>query len=90
MCKLTFHDSQETFEFPVATELLTAYKIQPCMPLKFGCTQGRCGVCAIHIKNNPSHLSPPTKQELVTLKEKYQQGWRLACQCALLGDVEVD
>ena len=59
------------------------------MPLKFGCTLGHCGVCSIKVNAGKENLSPPTRQEKTTLKEKYLEGYRLACQCALLGDVEL-
>lgn len=89
MPKLTFDSTNQSFEIALGCELLTAYKIQPDMPLKFGCTQGNCGVCEIRIKAGENNLSPLTKQEKHTLKDKCQKGYRLACQCALLGHLEL-
>lgn len=89
MPKLLFIETDQLFEIPKGTEFLTAYKIHPDMPLKFGCTQGDCGVCKIHISSGHENLSPLTKQEKQTLKAERQQNYRLACQCAILGDVKI-
>jgi ferredoxin len=89
MPKLFFFNTQQLFEVPKGTELLTAYKIHPDMPLKFGCTQGNCEVCLIKVLEGKENLSPLTRQEKITLKDKCQKGYRLACQCAIVGDVFV-
>ncbi len=86
---LQFLNTHQKFDIPKGTELLEAYKTHPEMPLKFGCTQGTCEVCMIQIIKEKENLSPPTQQEKATLKDRYQQGYRLACQCALLGDIQV-
>ncbi len=73
-------------------ELIRAYQIDPCLPLKFGCCNGQCGVCAIKVIEGEDHLSRQTKQEKMTLGEKKLTSppYRLACQCAILGDITIE
>lgn len=89
MPKLTFLSTGETFAVPAETELIKAYTINPKIPLKFGCTLGNCGVCVIKVASGQQSLSRTTKQEKLILKNKCQDGYRLACQCALYGDIEI-
>lgn len=88
MPKLIF--GQKELEINVGTELLRIPHIDPTAPLKFGCCKGLCGTCAIKIAKGSEHLSPHTKQEQETLKRLHLDSHRLACQCALLGDVEME
>jgi ferredoxin len=89
MGKMTSLSTGETFEIPDGTDLLKAYTLNPKLPFKFGCTQGNCGVCVIQIETNAHNLTKPTKQEHCTLQDKCSKGYRLACQCALLGDIRI-
>lgn len=88
MAKIQF-SSKAVFEIPDEIDLLQAYRLNPAIPLRFGCTQGKCGVCAFHAACGQEHLSPPTNQEKLTLKERLNEGYRLACQCAILGDIKI-
>lgn len=57
----------------------------------FGCRDGACGACMIRVLENPSHLSPMEEHErdfLETMAAREDE--RLACQCAVLGDVVVE
>ncbi|MBA3722113.1 MAG: (2Fe-2S)-binding protein [Parachlamydiaceae bacterium] len=75
----------------VGTELLRAYQIDPTIPLKFGCCEGKCGVCVIKVVKGEENLSKRTRQENETLEIKnFDPTYRLACQCAILGDVTID
>ena len=91
MPNLTFELHQKAFAITHGTDLLKACQINPAIPLKFGCQQGECGVCAIRIKGGVENLSRKTKQETKTLEAKhFDEKTRLACQCALLGDVIIE
>lgn len=79
-----------SIELKKGTELLRIPHLDPAFPLKFGCCQGMCGTCAIKLSKGKEHLSPPTKQELETLRRLRLESHRLACQCALLGDVVIE
>ncbi len=89
MPKLVFVETHQEYQVSAGTEFLTLYKIHPDMPLNFGCTQGSCGVCKIHIGSGQENISPPTKQEKQTLHADCPRDIRLACQCAILGDVHI-
>jgi ferredoxin len=90
MSKITFLVTGEIHDVPSGMDLLKAYQINPRIPFKFGCTLGNCGVCAIKIVSGAQCLSRMTKQEMITLKDKTQDGYRLACQCAIEGDIVIN
>jgi ferredoxin len=50
---------------------------------------GTCGTCAVRLDGK---VSEPTKRELLRLgfpPHERERGLRLACQCSVLGDLEV-
>lgn len=72
------------------TDLLTVCCRNPELALKFGCKQGECGICAIKIESGEQNLSQGSKKERETLKKKgLDNSYRLACQCAVNGDVTI-
>lgn len=86
MPKITFRKCSKVFEVPSGTELRDTLKYGT--PLRFGCLQGDCGVCKIEIIEGENHLSRPTLKEKLTLKKQNAHSpCRLACQCALTGDI---
>jgi ferredoxin len=89
MVKITFSPLNQSFEVPAGTELLKAYAIHNEIPLKFGCTVGSCGVCIIEVAAGQQNLTKPTKEEKAKLKSCLDRGCRLACQCAILGDISI-
>jgi ferredoxin len=91
MPKITFKSKMKYFEIPSGTELLKAYEMNHEIPLRFGCTQGDCGVCAIKILEGGENLSKCSRHEKQTLKQReLGEGCRLACQCAINGDVVIE
>lgn len=53
---------------------------------------GTCGTCALRIKGE---VSPPTRVEKWRLnfpphKQGVESGLRLACQCKILGDLQIE
>lgn len=91
MPKLTFVKNNLTFQLKEGTELVRVHYLDPSIPLKFGCRDGHCGTCAIKVVNGEENLSPKTKQEKTTIaKLGLSSSHRLACQCALKGDVIID
>ena len=90
MPKLTFYKQQRSISIKEGTDLLRIPYLDPTTPLKFGCCQGHCGTCAIKIISGEENLSPRTKQEQATLCRLQLPSHRLACQCALKGDVIID
>lgn len=90
MPNLTFCKQNCSWRLKENTELLRIPYIDTSIPLKFGCCQGQCGACAIKIVSGEENLSPITKQEQATLNRLGLHSHRLACQCALKGDVVID
>jgi Na+-transporting NADH:ubiquinone oxidoreductase subunit NqrF len=55
--------------------------------LKLPCGKGKCGKCLVQIEGE---VNEPTKNELSAIsKEKLDQGYRLACEVIVKGDVSV-
>lgn len=90
MPKITFTNHPEIYQAPAGTDLVHLPHIHASIPLVFGCCQGECGICAIELVNGAENLTKCTKQEEKTLKKKgLPASYRLACQCALNGDIEI-
>lgn len=91
MALLTTLPEERTYEIKIGTELLRASQIDSSLPFRFGCCKGECGRCVIRVMNGKHNLSKPTKQEQATLAQKYNDPLcRLACQCAILGDITIE
>lgn len=90
MPNLTFCKQNRSWRLKENTELLRVPHLDASIPLKFGCCQGQCGTCAIKLISGEENLSPKTKQEKETLSRLKLESHRLACQCALRGDVVID
>jgi ferredoxin len=86
---LTFCKENRSLHLKEGTELLRIPYLDPTAPLKFGCCQGQCGTCAIQVVEGEENLSPKTKEEKATLSRLGLNSHRLACQCALKGDVVI-
>jgi uncharacterized 2Fe-2S/4Fe-4S cluster protein (DUF4445 family) len=50
--------------------------------------QGRCRGCRIRVLRGDAAINP-AQQEILSFEE-ISQGWRLACQCVLAGDLEIE
>jgi len=87
-----FKTKDLSFNVLEGVELLQAKKQNPDMPLKFGCTRGNCGVCAIRVLSGKGNLTKMCPKEESTLRQKgcIPLDYRLACQCALNGNIEIE
>ena len=92
MPQITFKSQNLIFTVQEGIELLQAKKQNPDIPLKFGCTRGNCGVCAIHVLSGTENLTKMCPKEESTLKQKgcLPGIYRLACQCALNGSIKIE
>lgn len=90
MAKLTFSEQDLTLQLKEGTELIRLLYLENKIPLRFGCCEGKCGTCTIKVLQGKENLSPLTKQEKQTLSKKQLETHRLACQCALTGDVVLE
>lgn len=90
MPKLIFYSQNRSIALKEGTELRQAFQLDPTLPLKFECCKGQCGTCAIKIISGKENLSPQTKEEKETLNRLNLDFHRLACQCAILGNVVIE
>jgi ferredoxin len=90
MAKVTFVSDNKSMDVEPGTPLVdVADKTQASIP--FSCRNGICGTCLIKIKSGMENLSPKEDKEKTTLElfGATPQN-RLACQCKVNGDVEVE
>lgn len=60
-------------------------------PIEFDCREADCGICILRVRGGTENLSPPTDEErdfLTAMRALPDE--RLACQCRIMGDVEVE
>ena len=59
-------------------------------PIEFDCREADCGICIMHVVKGMEHLSPAVGEEKDFLTAMHADAdERLACQCRIMGDVEV-
>lgn len=92
MAKIRFATKEIESHVPVGIDLLAAAAIRPQLPFKFGCRRGECGVCAIKVNQGSQNLTKMSalEQNVLIKKGHAKDIYRLACQCALNGDIEID
>ncbi|MDP1995257.1 MAG: 2Fe-2S iron-sulfur cluster-binding protein [Ignavibacteria bacterium] len=90
MAKITITKFSQMITVKEGTELKRVCELYPDLPIKFGCRQGTCGTCVFTVLAGAENLSRKTKEEIETLKKlKLDVNQRLACQCAVMGDVVI-
>ncbi len=89
MPSITFQTSGKTIEVDKETNLLrSSIRYEGSVPYK--CGGGMCGTCRVRIVEGQEHLSKVMKKEIDRLgQEKIDQGYRLACQSFISGDVTI-
>ncbi|MFD2372131.1 2Fe-2S iron-sulfur cluster-binding protein [Brevibacillus sp. GCM10020057] len=89
MPSITFHTSGKTIEVEKDANLLrTSIRYEGAVPFK--CGGGLCGTCRVQIVDGQENLSKVMKKEIDRLgSEKIEQGFRLACQTFVTGDVTI-
>lgn len=61
------------------------------LPIRFRCERAVCTTCLVEVLAGMEHLSSPGDREKQTLASVGAPGnCRLACQCQVLGDVQLD
>jgi ferredoxin len=61
------------------------------LPIRYRCERAVCATCLTEVLEGADNLSAPTEREKQTLKTiQAKPRWRLACQCQVLGDVQLD
>ncbi len=70
---------------------LQALSARALTPIEYDCKKADCGICVLRVKKGGENLSPPQAAELDFLKAmRAEPDERLACQCRILGDVEIE
>jgi ferredoxin len=84
---MTFQTSGKSIEVNKDANLLrTSIRYEGSVPFK--CGGGLCGTCKVRIVEGGENLSKVMKKEIDRLgEEKISQGYRLACQTFITGDV---
>jgi ferredoxin len=91
MAKITFVPAKCEYQVRTGSNLMDIPKIHPDISLNFGCRNGECGTCAIKIISGAENLTKQSEKEKATLHGKGKnERYRLACQCALNGDIVIE
>ncbi|MFQ5481339.1 MAG: 2Fe-2S iron-sulfur cluster-binding protein [Nitrospinaceae bacterium] len=90
MAKVVFVPDSATHECDDGTQLIDLCE-ELDVSLKFGCTEGTCGVCELTVVKGQNNLSPATEEERDYLyEEDLEAGMRLGCQLRVKrGTVEI-
>jgi len=87
--QLTFSDVNVTVAVPTGTRIMEVSE-QVGAGIVYGCREGECGTCMMHVKKGRKNLSAPSLLEDKVLRENMAgSNFRLACQAQVLGDVTV-
>jgi len=90
MPTIRFITSGRTVDFPDGDDVnLLRIAIRNECEVPYKCASGNCGTDRILVESGASHLSPPRKRERDRLGELLDQGWRLACQTYVSGDISI-
>ena len=78
-------------EVPLDSNLVVKSGIRkfPYPYLKYRCGMASCGTCISKILSGSENLTSPEWKEKKLLKEKLNNGFRLACQFRVLGDITI-
>lgn len=89
MPKVTFATSGKSIEVDKDTNLLRmSIRYEGSVPYK--CGGGLCGTCKVKIVDGQENTSKVMKKEINKLgQEKIDEGYRLACQTFVTGDVSL-
>ncbi len=85
-------DRGSGISFPVAADATLLEAIEGAgLKINFGCRAGVCGADPVAVCEGAEHLSPPSEDELATLRRLGLEGRaRLACMCTVRGPVVID
>ncbi len=88
--KVTFSDINVTVTVPAGVRIIEISE-KVGSGIGYGCREGECGTCLMHVKKGRQNLSAPSFLENKVLQENMAGAhFRLACQAQVLGDVTVE
>jgi ferredoxin len=90
MPRIRFETSDREVSFPDGDEVnLLRVAIRNECGIPFKCASGNCGTDRVRVLEGADRLIPPRRRERDRLGELADQGYRLACQTYVSGDVTV-
>lgn len=91
MAKVKFSNTGDEVEVSEGTELASVTKDNG-WPIAYGCENGLCGTCLIHVKEGKENLSEVDETENQTLEMMCMNDGehRLCCRCKVNGDTEIE
>lgn len=89
MPSVTFQTSGKSIEIDKDSNLLRmSIRYEGSVPFK--CGGGLCGTCRVRIVDGQENLSKVMKKEIDRLgQDKLDEGYRLACQTFVTGDITI-
>ena len=90
MATVTFKSDNKTAQVNNGDKLIDVAQ-QQSASIPFGCKNGICGTCIVKVTKGIENISPMEEKEKNTLA-MFGAGAqnRLACQCKVQGDVEIE
>ena len=90
MPTIRFSTTDREVSFPEGDEVnLLRVAIRNDCGIPFKCASGNCGTDRVRVLEGADQLMPSRKRERERLGELAEQGYRLACQTYVSGDVDV-
>jgi ferredoxin len=87
---IRFLTTGRAVEFPDGDEVnLLRVAIRNECGVPYRCASGNCGTDRVFVDDGVANLSPPRRRERDRLGDLLDEGWRLACQTYVAGDVAV-
>ena len=90
MPTINYATAGQTVDFPQGDEVnLLRVAIRNDIAMPWRCASGNCGTDRVKVESGAECLSAPRKRERDRLGDLLQEGYRLACQTYVGGDVTV-
>jgi ferredoxin len=90
MPSIRFDTTEKVVTFPEGEEVnLLRIAIRNECGIPFRCASGNCGTDRVRVLEGAENLDPPRRRERDRLGELLAQGYRLACQTYVRGDLSV-
>lgn len=90
MPTIRFSTTDREVEFPDGEEVnLLRIAIRNDCGIPFKCASGNCGTDRVRVEAGYDNCVPPRRRERERLGELMEQGYRLACQTYVKGDVTI-
>ncbi|MFC4076699.1 2Fe-2S iron-sulfur cluster-binding protein [Salinithrix halophila] len=88
--EVTIGPQKHAFDMEKGESLLFE-AISRSVMIPFNCTSARCGICRVKVLEGAENLNEVGDREILRLgEEKVEQGFRLACQTHVFGDVKLE